>query len=111
MVARWLAGPPALPHQPGDASRSWTWRVIIEHLPMIRAAGYTAILLSPHESACGGKQSLGYDPYDFRSFGSAHGTEMELAELIRKAHALRIQVSRSNTSAGRASGARGPGGP
>lgn len=57
------------------------------------------------------RQSLGYDPYDFRSFGSAHGTEMELAELIRKAHALRIQVSRSNTSAGRASGARGPGGP
>lgn len=66
--------------------------MIIDHLPMIRAAGYTAILLSPHQSACGGVQSLGYDPYDFRSFQSAHGTEADLAELIRKAHRLRIQV-------------------
>src|SRR6266581_3020146 len=51
-----------LQHQPGDPSRPWTWRLIIEHLPMIRAAGYTAILLSPHEKACGGQWSLGYDP-------------------------------------------------
>jgi len=81
-----------LQHQPGDPSRPWTWRMIIEHLPMIRAAGYTAILLSPHQSACGGNQSLGYDPFDFRSFNSAHGTQKDLAELIRKAHGLRIQV-------------------
>jgi alpha-amylase len=81
-----------LQHQPGDASRPWTWKTIIDHLPMVRDAGYTAILLSPHQSACGGQFSLGYDPYDFRSFDSAHGSEKELAELIRKAHALRIQV-------------------
>ncbi len=81
-----------LQHQPGDASRPWTWRMIIDHMPMIRDAGYTAILLSPHEQACGSDKSLGYDPYDFRSFKSAHGTEKELTELIRKAHALQIQV-------------------
>jgi alpha-amylase len=81
-----------LQHQPGDPSRPWTWRMITEQLPMVRAAGYTAILLSPHQRACGGQWSLGYDPYDFRSFDSAHGTEKELASLIRKAHALQIQV-------------------
>jgi alpha-amylase len=81
-----------LQHQPGDARRPWTWRMVIDHLPMIRAAGYTAVLLSPHESACGGARSLGYDPFDFRSFQSAHGTEADLAELIGKAHRLRIQV-------------------
>jgi alpha-amylase len=98
LLAVLAAGPAAagslvvLQHQPGDPTRPWTWRMIIDHLPMVRAAGYTAILLSPHQSACGGKQSLGYDPFDFRSFDSAHGTERELAELIRKAHALRLQV-------------------
>jgi alpha-amylase len=59
---------------------------------MVRAAGYTAILISPHQRACGGQQSLGYDPYDFRFFESAHGTEAELAELIRKAHGLGLEV-------------------
>jgi alpha-amylase len=81
-----------LQHQPGDAKRPWTWRLIIDHLPMIGAAGYTAILLSPHQSACGGGFSLGYDPYDFRSFDSAHGSARELAELIRRSHEKRIQV-------------------
>jgi alpha-amylase len=81
-----------LQHQPGDPSRPWTWRLIVDHLPTIRAAGYTAILLSPHQKACGGQWSLGYDPYDFRSFDSSHGTERALSELIRRAHALRIQV-------------------
>jgi alpha-amylase len=66
--------------------------MIIDHLPMVRAAGYTAILLSPHQQACGGNFSLGYDPFDFRSFTSAHGNQAQLAELIRKAHARQIQV-------------------
>jgi alpha-amylase len=81
-----------LQHQPGDPNRPWTWRRIINHLPMIRQAGYTAILLSPHQQACGGQFSLGYDPYDFRSFNSAHGSEQELTELIRKAHDHGLQV-------------------
>jgi len=55
-----------LQHQPGDPTRPWTWAKVIQQLPAIHAAGYTAILLSPHESACGGGYSLGYDPYDFR---------------------------------------------
>jgi alpha-amylase len=88
----WAGAIAVLQHQPGDPTRPWTWRLIIDHLPMIRGAGYTAILLSPHQQACGGKQSLGYDPFDLRSFASAHGTEAELAELIRKAHALGVHV-------------------
>lgn len=98
LLAFALAGPAragtllVLQHQPGDPTRPWTWRLIIEHLPMIRAAGYTAILISPHEKACGGKLSLGYDPYDLRSFDSAHGTQAELGDLIGKAHALGLQV-------------------
>jgi alpha-amylase len=61
-------------------------------LPAVRAAGYTAMLLSPHQQSCGGGFSLGYDPYDFRSFDSAHGSEQQLAALIRKSHASGIQV-------------------
>ncbi|MFL5494809.1 MAG: alpha-amylase domain-containing protein, partial [Gemmatimonadales bacterium] len=49
-------------------------------------------LISPHEKACAGGWSLGYDPYDLRSFESAHGTEAELADLVRQAHTLGIQV-------------------
>jgi alpha-amylase len=81
-----------LQHQPNDQTRPWHWRMIIDHLPMIKQAGYTAILISPHQKACGGQWSLGYDPYDFTSFDSAHGSEQQLAELIQKAHALRIHV-------------------
>jgi len=81
-----------LQHQPGDPTRPWTWAKVIQQLPAVRAAGYTAILLSPHESACGGGYSLGYDPYDFRNFNSAHGSEKQLATLVRKAHGLGVQV-------------------
>jgi hypothetical protein len=31
-----------LQHQPGDASRPWHWRMIIDHLPMIKEAGSVA---------------------------------------------------------------------
>jgi alpha-amylase len=81
-----------LQHQPGDPTRPWTWAKVIQQLPAVHNAGYTAILLSPHESACGGGYSLGYDPYDFRNFNSAHGSEKQLASLVRKAHGLGVQV-------------------
>jgi alpha-amylase len=93
-----LAGPAGagallvLQHQPGDPVRPWTWRLIREHLAMIRAAGYTAVLISPHQQACGGGQSLGYDPFDFRSFDSAHGTAKELADLVRQAHGHGLSI-------------------
>jgi alpha-amylase len=82
----------ALSHKPGDPTRNWTWVVITRNVPQIREAGYTAILISPHQAACGGALSVGYDPYDFRRFDSAHGSEQELAALIRKAHANGLQV-------------------
>lgn len=98
LAASWSAGMACagavvvLQHQPGDAARPWNWPKIIEQLPAVRAAGYTAILISPHQSACGGQWSLGYDPYDFRNFDSAHGSQQQLAALIDKAHALQLQV-------------------
>ena len=88
----WAGAIVILQHQPGDPTRPWTWAKIDEQLPAVRAAGYTAILLSPHQQSCGGGFSLGYDPYDFRSFDSAHGSERQLVALIRKARALGVQV-------------------
>lgn len=79
-------------HRPGDPHWDWTWKNAQERLGKIRAAGFTAILLSPHQSSCGGELSVGYDPYDFRSFNSAHGTEAELAALIKKAHEHGLQI-------------------
>jgi alpha-amylase len=80
----------ALQHVPNDPDRPWTWSKIMQNLDRIKAAGYTAILISPHQSACGG--ALGYDPYDFRVFNSAHGTTEELAELVRNTHAAGLQI-------------------
>jgi alpha-amylase len=92
LSSAWAGAIVVLQHQPGDATRPWTWQRITQQLPAVRDAGYTAVLLSPHEQACGGSFSLGYDPYDFRSFNSAHGSERELQALIRRAHALGVQV-------------------
>jgi alpha-amylase len=80
----------ALQHEPGDPDRQWTWAKIMQNLDRIKAAGYTAILISPHQSACGGR--LGYDPYDFRVFNSGHGTADELALLVQKTHAAGLQI-------------------
>jgi hypothetical protein len=49
-----------LQYQPGDASRPWTWRPIIEHLAMVKAAGYTTILISPRRG--GRLMSIGRGP-------------------------------------------------
>jgi alpha-amylase len=80
----------ALQHEPSDPDRQWTWAKIMQNLDRIKAAGYTAILISPHQSACGG--GLGYDPFDFRVFDSAHGTAADLAELVHKTHAAGLQI-------------------
>jgi alpha-amylase len=82
----------ALQHQPGDPDRPWTWSKIMQSMDQLKAVGYTAILISPHQAACGGGFSLGYDPYDFRVFDSAHGTADELALLVQKAHAAGLQI-------------------
>ncbi|HEX3204465.1 MAG TPA: alpha-amylase domain-containing protein [Nitrospiraceae bacterium] len=79
-------------HRPGDTHWDWTWKEVQKQLKDIKAAGYTAILLSPHQAACGGEFSVGYDPYDFTKFTSAHGSEAELASLIQKAHQQGLQV-------------------
>jgi alpha-amylase len=47
-------------------------------------------LVTPPE--CGGGFSLGYDPYDFRSFASAHGDERQLRMLLSAAHKAGLQV-------------------
>jgi alpha-amylase len=79
-------------HRPGDPNWDWTWKNAQKRLGKIKAAGFSAILISPHQSACGGEFSVGYDPYDFRNFNSAHGTEAELASLIQKTHQNGLQI-------------------
>jgi alpha-amylase len=79
-------------HRPGDPNWDWTWKNSIKRLGKIKAAGFTAILLSPHQKSCGGDQSVGYDPYDFKDFNSAHGTERDLASLIKKTHEHGLQI-------------------
>jgi alpha-amylase len=79
-------------HRPNDSNWDWTWKNAQKRLGKIKAAGFTAILLSPHQSSCGGELSVGYDPYDFRNFNSAHGSEAELASLIKKTHQHGMQI-------------------
>ena len=79
-------------HRPGDNHWDWTWKQVQKQLKDIKAAGYTAILLSPHQQACGGEFSVGYDPYDFTNFTSSHGSEAELASVVKKAHQQGLQV-------------------
>jgi alpha-amylase len=82
----------ALPHDPQKADRPWSWQRIIDNMEKIRAVGYTAILISPHQKACGGGVSAGYDPEDFTKFDSAHGSESQLAALIKAAHHAGVQI-------------------
>lgn len=80
-----------LKHDPEDASHfPWNWNFIKEHLNDIQEAGYTAILISPHQKSCG--TSNGYNPEDFTTFNSSHGTTQELANLIASAHVAGLQV-------------------
>jgi alpha-amylase len=68
------------------------WTDVTANVPAIKAAGYTAIQLSPHESSCSGGYGNGYDPYDFTSFESGFGTEAELKTLVDTVHAAGLQV-------------------
>jgi alpha-amylase len=72
--------------------KGWRYQDITNNMQKIRDAGYTAILLSPHTSTCGGQWSDGYDPYDYTSFNSRFGNESELYWLINTAHYFGVQV-------------------
>jgi hypothetical protein len=62
-----------LHHDPHSRAQfPWNWEFIKQHVDQIRAAGYTAILISPHQKSCG--ISKGYNPEDFTSFNSSHGS-------------------------------------
>lgn len=80
-----------LRHDPGDVAHfPWSWPFIKERLGDIKAAGYTAILISPHQRSCG--YSVGYNPEDFTDFNSSHGTEKELETLIKAFHSAGMQI-------------------
>jgi alpha-amylase len=81
-----------LPHEKANPGRKWTWQAIMNSMGAIQSAGYSAILISPHEAACGGDQSVGYDPYDFQNFNSAHGTQQQLQQLVKKVHQAGLQI-------------------
>lgn len=49
-----------LRHDPDKHSQfPWSWSFIKQHINQIKAAGYTAILVSPHQQSCG--ISIGYN--------------------------------------------------
>ena len=80
-----------LKHDPGDEAHfPWNWNFIKDHLGEIKAAGYTAILISPHQWSCG--FSIGYNPEDFTNFDSSHGSQRQLAELISALHSGGLQI-------------------
>ena len=82
-----------LRHDPQNAHAfPWSWAVVTDNIKKIKDAGYTAILISPHQQSCGGQWSVGYDPYEFRSFNSAHGTEAQLQHLLQEAHKHNLHV-------------------
>ncbi len=73
--------------------QGWRWWDIRNNLDQVKAAGYSAILLSPHTATCGGPfGGQGFDPSDFTSFDGGFGNTWELQELIRVAHSKGLQV-------------------
>jgi alpha-amylase len=96
----WLTSYPAassagvilqLKHDPGDESHfPWKWDFIKDHVGEIKAAGYTAILIPPHQRSCG--YSIGYNPEDFTNFNSSHGSQQQLADLINAVHKAGLQI-------------------
>jgi alpha-amylase len=80
-----------LKHDPGNESHfPWNWNFVKDHLGEIKSAGYTAILISPHQRSCG--YSIGYNPEDFTSFDSSHGSQQQLADLIAGVHNAGLQI-------------------
>lgn len=67
-------------------AHKWRWQDLMSHMAEIRQAGFTAILISPHQSSCGGPFSDGYDPSDYTRFDSRFGSESDLFWLIGTAH-------------------------
>jgi alpha-amylase len=88
---------PRLENQEGN----W-WNVITAKLPLIKAAGFTALWLPPAGKAANmGGMSMGYDPYDYFDLGDIDqrssvktwwGSKDELVSLIATAHENGIQV-------------------
>ena len=80
-----------LSHDPESRAQfPWNWEFIKQHVNEIQAAGYTALLISPHQKSCG--ISKGYNPEDFTSFDSSHGSEQQLADLITAVHGAGMQI-------------------
>jgi alpha-amylase len=80
-----------LSHDPDSSAQfPWNWGFIKQHVNQIQAAGYTALLISPHQKSCG--ISKGYNPEDFTSFDSSHGSEQQLADLITVVHGSGMQI-------------------
>jgi alpha-amylase len=78
------------------------WNHLRQHIPSLRAAGFTALWLPPVSKAGNvGGNSMGYDPYDYYDLGEYDqkggvptwfGTKAELLALIETAHKTDMQV-------------------
>jgi hypothetical protein len=76
------------------------WNFVTEKLERLKAAGFNSLWLPPVSKAAE-VTSMGYDPYDYFDFGdfdqkggvkTYFRNRAELENLIRRAHALEIQV-------------------
>jgi alpha-amylase len=72
--------------------RRWRWQDIMNHTGRVRDAGFTAVLVSPHTSTCGGPGSEGYDPRDFTDLNSGFGSESDLYWLVKTVHWFGLQI-------------------
>jgi len=78
------------------------WQFVAAHIPDLARVGFTALWLPPVSKAANiNGPSMGYDPYDYYDIGTFDqkgrtatwfGTETDLRELIRSAHANGLQV-------------------
>ncbi len=73
--------------------QGWKWEDINTSLPALKAAGFTAIQLSPHTASCSGAYGgQGYDPSDYTSFSGGFGDEGDLSWLITATHGQGMQI-------------------
>ena len=73
--------------------QGWKWQDINTNLPALKAAGFTAVLLSPHTATCSGALGgQGYDPSDYNDFSGGFGDQGDLSWLIAATHGQGMQI-------------------
>ncbi len=84
-----------------DVPYDW-YQTVYTYIPQIAAAGFDNIWLPPPSKAMGGRDSMGYDPYDYYDLGEYYqkgsvatrfGTKADLLSLINLAKSYGLHVT------------------